>query len=42
MSLLLEQGQAEALRTAGGFDFALHVYSAIGARWSAMASFTTC
>jgi O-acetylserine/cysteine efflux transporter len=31
MSLLLEQGQAEALRTAGGFDFALPVYSAIGA-----------
>jgi O-acetylserine/cysteine efflux transporter len=31
MSLLLEQGQAEALHTAGGFDFALPVYSAIGA-----------
>jgi O-acetylserine/cysteine efflux transporter len=31
MSLLLEQGQVEALRTAGGFDFALPVYSAIGA-----------
>ncbi|MFZ1828154.1 MAG: DMT family transporter [Candidatus Competibacteraceae bacterium] len=31
MSLLLEQGQVEALRTAGWFDFALPVYSAIGA-----------
>ena len=31
MSLLLEQGQVEALRTASGFDFALPVYSAIGA-----------
>lgn len=31
MSLLLEQGQVEALHTAGGFDFALPVYSAIGA-----------
>lgn len=31
MSLLLEQGQVEALHTAGWFDFALPVYSAIGA-----------
>jgi O-acetylserine/cysteine efflux transporter len=31
MSLLLEQGQAEALRTASGLDFALPVYSAMGA-----------
>lgn len=31
MSLLLEQGQAEALRTAGGLDFATPAYSAIGA-----------
>ena len=31
MSLLLEQGQMEALRSAGWFDFALPVYSAIGA-----------
>jgi O-acetylserine/cysteine efflux transporter len=31
MSLLLEQGQVEVLRTASGFDFALPVYSAIGA-----------
>ncbi len=31
MSLLLEQGQMEALRTADGFYFALPIYSAIGA-----------
>ena len=31
MSLLLEQGQIQALRTASGLDFAMPVYSAIGA-----------